>query len=448
MSTHLSSEGALATVRERTDLMRIFLTGATGFIGGHLLQALIERGHTVTCLARGDGAARLEAMALPGARVIAGEFTRPEEWRREVAGHEGVINTVGIIRETPGGSFDSVHAGAPKALFQAAADAGVRKIVQLSALGADENADTGYYRTKGAADAFVATLGTPYVVLRPSLVYGPGDHSMTYFLSLAALPMTPVPGDGRSRFQPILVDDLIRALVIAVERDDLSGLIVDAGGARAMTLDETMDLLARWLGKRSGARKLHLPWRLMRLAAAMTDALGGRGPITGDELVMLRQGSCADLRLFVERFGFVPASFDLGMARRPRTEAVLWHARLARLRVPLRLSISFVWLAAGFVSAFLYPETLSRALLALAGLEGPIATVALYGASLLDIILGLATAVGWQVRRVGTAQLVVLVIYTALITATMPALWLHPFGALTKNIPLMIATLVMIALEE
>ena len=175
----------------------VFLTGATGFIGGRLLRALSARGHPVTCLARGEGARRIAAMALPGVRVVEAELTRPATWLDHVAGHAVVVNTAGIIREAPGSSFAAVHTDAPIALFEAAVRAGVRKIVQLSAMGADETATSRFHRSKRAADERLAELDVPSVVLRPSLVYGPGDHSMTFFLSLAALPLTPVPGDGR-----------------------------------------------------------------------------------------------------------------------------------------------------------------------------------------------------------------------------------------------------------
>lgn len=428
--------------------MRIFLTGATGFIGGHLLRALVERGHAVTCLARGEGARRLAAMALPGVRVAEGEFTRPHEWVGHVAGHEAVVNCVGIIRETPRATFAAVHTEAPIALFEAAAAAGARKVVQLSALGADERAESRYMRTKGAADAHLARLPVPSVVLRPSIVYGPGDHSMSVFLTLAALPVTPVPGDGQYRLQPVHVEDLVRAMVQTVERVDLAGLTVDVGGAEPVTFNVLLDELARWLGKTGGARQLPVPWGLMRLAAAVTDALGGRGPITGEELALLRRGSVADVEPFAERFGFVPAPVAVGLARQPRTEAAVWHARLAPLRTPLRLSVAFVWLASGVVSAFVYPEAESRALLAEVGLTGAAATMALYGSSALDVLLGLAIAVRYQVRRAGAVSLALLLGYMAILTVAIPGFWWHPFGPLTKNVPFIVATLVMMALEE
>lgn len=427
--------------------MRIFLTGATGFIGGHLLRALTDRGYALTCLARGASARRLEAMALPGVRVIEGEFTQPETWLAQVAGHDAVVNTVGIIREAPGASFAAVHTRAPIALFEAAARTGVRKIVQLSAMGAGETAVSRFHRSKRAADLRLAEMGVPYLILRPSLVYGPGDHSMTLFLSLAALPITPVPGDGQYRVQPVHVDDLVRALIQAIEREELADLTVDVGPRQPVTFDALLDALARWLGKRRGPLKLHVPWPLMRGIAALTDALGGRGPITDEELGMLRRGSFAAIEPFVERFGFEPAPFEVGLARQPRCEAVVWHARLTPLRVPLRLSIAFVWVATALISAFVYPEKESLALLAQTGISGALAPVVLYATCLFEIALGLATAWGYRLRLIGTIELALIVTFTMILTFRIPAFWWHPFGPLTKNIPFIVATLVMMALE-
>lgn len=428
--------------------MRIFLTGATGFIGGHLLRALAARGHAVTCLARGPGARRIEAMALPGVRVVEGEFTKPETWLAEVEGHEAVVNAVGIIRERRGATFEAVHIQAPIALFETAARLGARKIVQLSAMGADAEGVSRFHRSKRAADLRLAALGVPYVVLRPSLVYGLGDHSMTALLSLAALPITPVPGDGQYRVQPVAVDDLVRALVLGVERRELADLILDLGARQPLTFDALLDTLARGLGNGHGARKLHLPWPLMRALSAITDAMGGRGPITREELGMLRRGTAASIEPFIERFGFEPAPLAVGLARQPRTEALVWHTRLMPLRVPLRLSIAFVWVATGLISAFVFPERQSLSLLAQTGITGALAPLVLYGTCCAELLLGLATAWGYRVRWLGCIELALTLAFTLILTFRIPSFWWHPFGPLTKNLPFMVATLLMMALEE
>jgi len=309
--------------------MRVFLTGATGFIGGHAARTLVARGHEVTCLVRpgpagkgaGQGPARVPALSgLAGVRVVEGQWTAPTTWLRHVAGHDAVLNAVGIIRETRGAGFDAVHTAAPVGLFEESARVGVRKIVQVSAMGADEGAASCYHRSKRAADQRLAALGVPFVVLRPSVVYGPGDHSMTFFSRLAALPLTPVPGDGRYLLQPLRVDDLVRALALAIERDSLSGLTLDVGGGQALSFDELLTVLAhrtRPRGRERDARLLHVPWGLMRLVAATTDLLGGHGPITGEELGMLRRGSVGDNSPFVEQFGFTPRPFVQGIGEYP-----------------------------------------------------------------------------------------------------------------------------------
>lgn len=424
--------------------MRVFLTGASGFVGGHILRALVERGYSVTCLARGAGAAALRAFALPQVTVVEGSFTQPETYAAHVAGHDAVINAVGIIRETTGASFDLVHAQAPIRLFDAAKAAGVGKIIQLSALGADAGAQSRYHLSKRAADEHLARLGVPFVVLRPSIVYGPGDHSMTFFQSLAALPVAPVPGDGQYRLQPIHVADLVRAVVQAVEQPELTGTF-DVGGATVVTFDELLDALARRLGKR-GVAKLHVPWGVMELTAATTDRLG-RGPITGEELGMLRRENFGDNGPFIERFGFSPVPLATGLAREPLNEPERWQARLALLKLPLRLSVAFIWLATGFVSAFV-STTLGFELLRQVGLTGPLANVALYGTAYFEMFIGLATALGWRVRLMGLIQIVLMLGFMGILTVGMPELWLHPFGPLTKNIPLIMATLVMMALED
>jgi nucleoside-diphosphate-sugar epimerase len=426
--------------------MRVFLTGATGFIGGHILRALAERGHQVTCLARSQGAGQIDAQSWPHVRTVVGEFTQPESWLDQIPGHDVVINAVGIIRETPGASFEAVHTRAPIALFEAAKRAGVRKIVQISAMGADEGAQSRYHLSKRAADQSLATLGVPYVVLRPSIVYGPQDHSMTFFLSLAALPITAVPGDGQFQVQPVHVDDVVRAVVLAVERDDLKDLTADVGGREPITFDALLDVLARRLGKRQ-ARKFHVPVGIMRAAAAVTDALGGRGPITGEELGMLRRGNVGDNRPFIEQFGFEPIPYAAGIARKPLTEADRWHARLTHVRLPLRWSVAFIWLITGFISIFVSTER-GFDLLAQVGITGALANLALYGTASLEIALGLATAAGWRVRLMGCVQILLMCGFMAILTARMPTLWLDPFGPLTKNIPLIGATLAMMALEE
>ena len=285
---------------------RVFLAGATGFVGRHILGALLTRGHTVTCLVR-PGSRRSIDDAY--ARTVEGHWIRPETWIHHVVGHEVVINAVGIIRERRGSTYVEVQTTTPIALVDAAKSGGVRKVIQVSALGADESARTAFHRTKRSADRYLASSGVPHLLLRPSFVYGPGDHSMSLFRRLASLPLTPIPGDGTYCVQPLHVDDLAHAVVIAVERDDLRDMTIDLGGATILTFRELLDNLAGRSGEARGARFIQIPWPLMRVVATITDLLGGHGPMTSDELWMLRKGNVAGTNQFEARFGFAQRPF-------------------------------------------------------------------------------------------------------------------------------------------
>ncbi|MBM3459400.1 MAG: NAD-dependent epimerase/dehydratase family protein [Armatimonadetes bacterium] len=428
--------------------MNVFLTGACGFIGGAVLHALVLRGHRVTCLARGVAAGRLEAQGLPGVRVVRGEFTRPEEWLRHVAGHDVAINCVGILRESRRSPFVEVHRRTPFALFEAASNLGLQKVIQISAAGAVPEAKTRYHHTKWCADQRLMELDAPYVIFRPSVVYGAGGQSTELFLTLAALPILPVPGDGEYRLQPIHVDDLVRAILIAVEDPETRDLVVEAGGAAPLSFRQLLEELARWLGRRDTLYFVPIPWPVVGIVAWFTELLGGNGPITRDEATMLRQGNTTDNGPFVEAFGFEPVSFPAGLARMPCTEATRWRAGLAPLRTLLRLALAFVWIYTGIVSAFMYPAAESLQMLARTGLHGLVAWMALYAASLLDFVLGAATALRFRLRLVGWIQIAVIVTYTLILSFRMPELWIHPFGALSKNAVLLVATLILIALED
>ncbi len=300
--------------------MRIFLTGATGFIGGHILQALLIHGHQVTCLVRPGSRSRL--LVHPNVRQVESNWLLPASWVGAVTGHTVVINSIGIIREQREAGFAAVHTAAPLALFATAAESGVSKIIQISALGADAQATSRYHRSKYVTDRRLAEMIVPYLVLRPSIVYGPGDHSMRLFARLAALPITPVPGDGQYQLQPVHINDLVRAVMIAVERPKLQALTVDVVGAHALTFAAMLDTLARQQGKSRGARILPIPWPLMRLVAAITDRLNGRGPITREELGMLQRGNTADIAPFVRAFGFTPLPFEQGIRMR---DSISYH---------------------------------------------------------------------------------------------------------------------------
>ena len=286
--------------------MKVFLAGATGFIGGHLLQGLRARGHEVTALVR-HRPKTSDATWLPGA------WLTPEAWLPSLAGHDAIVHAVGLIRESGAVTFEAVQSEVPIHLHAAALQLRI-PVVQISALGAVDDAPTRFLRSKRRADLSLQNSGLRHLVLRPSFVYGLGDHSMAFFERLARLPLVPLPEGGAMRVQPLHVDDLVRAALDWLEGELPSGSF-DLGGGEALSFRE---LLTRLAGGR--LRGITIPPWAMNLAARLTDQFGA-GPITRDELRMLRLGSTCDNGLFIQAFGFEPLPFSLGLPLRRQSLA-------------------------------------------------------------------------------------------------------------------------------
>jgi uncharacterized protein YbjT (DUF2867 family) len=358
---------------------------------------------------------------------------------------DAVVNAVGIIQETGSNTFSALHRDAPRALFEACQAAGVRKVMQISALGADAGARSRFHLTKKAADDYLAGLDLDWTILLPSIVYGPRGKSFALFKALAALPLIPLVGDGRQQVQPIYVEDLAQAVVSLLEQLGPMQRRLAAVGPQVITVQELLETLRTWLSL-PPTRPLRLPVPLLRAGAKTIDRLG-RGQAT-ETLDMLLRGNTADVQPFVGATGVQPRSLTEVLRVTPSLQQDRWHAHLYFLRPLLRLSIAFIWLATGIISAFVYPAAESYALLARVGIHGWLAPVALYGAAALDFALGLGTLLRYRVRLMGIAQLAVLTGFSIIIALWLPEFWLHPFGPLTKNVPLAAAILVMIALED
>ncbi|HEX5420589.1 MAG TPA: complex I NDUFA9 subunit family protein [Gammaproteobacteria bacterium] len=268
--------------------MRILLTGAGGFIGRHFAAALAGEDHEVILADRTHGVDFNRMLAIG-------------DWLPLLSCVDAIINCVGIISETRGQSFAVLHHAAPAALFRASAEAGVRHVVQISALGADERAFTPYQLSKRAADDVLRSLPLEWFVLRPSLVYGPGGRSTALFRRLAALPVIPLPGGGRQLVQPVHVDDLTAA-VLACLHAPAARRTIDVVGPEAMTF-------AEWLGHlRSGTRRpahiVAVPFAWTLTAARL---LGYVLPLLHpDNLRMLEHGSTAKVQPLAQLLGRMP----------------------------------------------------------------------------------------------------------------------------------------------
>ena len=424
--------------------MNILLCGASGFIGARIASALQARGHTVLRGVRDPAAHQARH---PGLQFVKVDFQHDREaalWLPRLKNVDVVINAVGILREQGGQTFEALHIRGPLALFDACIMAGARRVIQISALGADARADTPYHLSKRAADDGLLARPLSGVVVQPSLVFGPSGASTRLLSTLAVMPCTPLPGDGEQRVQPVHLDDLAEAVVRLTEEHGHVGERIAAVGGQALSLRSYLAALRQALGL-GEPRFVKIPKAFVRLAAR----LGGRWPgalLDTDSWRMLERGNTGDSSTMARLLARPPRTPDHFMSEADAA-TVLTMARLTWLLPVLRISLALVWLTAGIVSMGLYPIHDSLAMLARVGVGPARAPSMLYGAAVMDLILGVAT-LAWPRRRLWLAQAALVLSYTALITAFLPEQWLHPFGPVVKNLPFLAVLWLLYAFEE
>lgn len=423
----------------------VFLTGSSGFIGSHLADALAHAGHTLVL-----GVHRHPRPG-PSARIVAVDFVHdvdPDAWRPRLAGVDVVINAVGILREHGTQTFDRLHRDTPRALFDACVATGVRQVIQVSALGADALAQSRYHVSKRDADEHLASLPIDSIIVQPSLVYGSNGASARLFDRLASLPFVPVPGDGRQQVQPIHVDDLVGAIVALVGRPAPRGLRLPLAGPRPLSLADFLLRLREALGFGKG-RVVRVPLPLVTLAAAIGERLPG-ALLDRETLGMLMRGNTGSPKP-AEALLQKPAR-DVGLFIDPKERPAARARAVLGWQLPLlRGALALMWIWTGIVSLGLYPVAQSYELLARLAITGVPATILLYGAGLLDLALGAAILAlkppRWR-RWMWRTQIALVLGYTLLISIGLPEFWLHPYGPIVKNLPLVVATLIASSLED
>lgn len=299
--------------------MKVFLTGATGFVGSHMLTALLEAGHDVVALVREDSAEKL-AQRVKGdgrVRLHEGDALDPQSLARVPSDCEAVIHLIGIIEERRlrGVTFERLHVEATRNVLEVARRLGVKRYIHMSALGSRPLAKSHYHDTKYRAEHLVISTDLPYVIFRPSLIFGPGDGFVNMQKKFIR-PFMPVivPGTGKNLFQPVAIENVVEGFVKALETDAAVGKIYDVGGADRLSFDEVIDLIAHAKGVAS-YYKVHLPLLPMTIAAAFLQYLPGF-PVSRDQLVMLGEDNICNARRFYEEFEISPKVFGLDALRK------------------------------------------------------------------------------------------------------------------------------------
>ena len=294
--------------------MKVFLTGATGFVGSYILKRLINDGHFVRCLVRNPAAGGI--FDFDQVETVTGDATIPDTLAGKLDGCDAVIHLVAIIREKKSKNitFKRLNYISTKNVVEAAVRQGVKKFVYMSALGADVNGETPYFRTKGRAEAVVKQSGLFYTIFRPSFIFGPGDAVYSLLANVikkSPFGIMPVFGNGEYLHQPISVYNVAEAFVSCLTNSKSVNKIYDIGGPKQLSYNEQLRIIGKIVGKKT--RKLKLPLLLAKPAIKIA-GIFPFSPIDSDRLKMLVKNNITDNILFLNDIPLELLTFEKGLS--------------------------------------------------------------------------------------------------------------------------------------
>jgi len=301
----------------------VLVTGASGFVGGSVVPELVSGGHRVVALVRSPQAgeavmARLGADERTHVELRTGDPVAATGLADALARVDAVVHLLAIARDRDGGkSLSRVNTGGTTTMLEAARAAGVRRFIHVGAMGVTDDPDLHYASSKAKAEEAVAASDLDWTILKPSLLWGPGDGFFNIIADLVRMSpgIVPVPGNGESRFQPLAVADLATCVRLSVESPATAGRSIELGGPSYWTYREiTREVLA---GMRKRRAIVRMPVALIKLVAGTAQAIHLPFPVATDQLRQLRLDNIGPLDSCYAAFGFIPRSM----------EAQLWYLR-------------------------------------------------------------------------------------------------------------------------
>jgi uncharacterized protein YbjT (DUF2867 family) len=297
------------------NLVTVF--GGSGFIGTQAVRQLAKAGWRIRVAVRNPNLAY--RMRLHGdvgqIDLIQANIRNPASVARALDGATAAMNLVGVLYEGGRQGFQAIHAMGAKTIAEAARAAGVGRLVQMSALGADAESASKYARTKAEGESAARAVYPDAVVVRPSIVFGPDDHFFNRFAAMATVsPALPLIGGGATRFQPVFVGDVGKALAMAATRDEAAGQTYELGGSAVFTFRQLMEMMLAETGQRRFLAPV--PFPVARLLGSAGDLVAGilPPPVTTDQVELLKADNVVS--------GAYPGLPELGLT--PTTlEAVL-----------------------------------------------------------------------------------------------------------------------------
>ncbi|MEN3976476.1 complex I NDUFA9 subunit family protein [Emcibacter sp. SYSU 3D8] len=273
----------------------VTVIGGSGFIGRYVVRLLARQKHRIRVAVRHPNEALfLKPMGDVGQiQLLQTNIRNAASVARAVDGADAVVNLVGILQPSGHQDFQSTHVDGAETVAKAAAAAGVRRLVQLSAIGADRRSESAYARTKGEGEIAVRAAFPGAVILRPSIVFGPEDAFFNRFAGLATIPLLPLPliGGGKTRFQPVYVCDVAEAITRAATLDGLAGQTYELGGPTIYSFREILELVQAEIQR--DRMMLPVPFFAAKIAAFFTGLLPN-APLTMDQVELLKHDNVVD----------------------------------------------------------------------------------------------------------------------------------------------------------
>lgn len=424
-------------------ILRVLLLGADGFIGSAVLARLLVARHEVVAVSRRRHENR-ERVRWHEADLA---HTTSADWQPELAGVHAVVNCAGLLQDMPRDTTRGVHVHGSAALYEACEAAGVRRVVHLSAIGADREALTPFSATKREGELVLMAHDLDWVILRPSVVTGRAAYGGSALLrGVAALPFLPVlPATGP--LQIVQLDDLVATILFFIEPSAPARVALDVAGPDELSFEEVLLLYRRWLGL-SAPLRIRVPRWASVLAFGLGDfagLLGWRAPLRTTARKELTRGAAGDEQPWIAATGIVPTSLADALTAEPASVQERWFARLY-LSKPIVLGVlAAFWIVTGAVA--LGP-----------GWEGAVAYMqragagewsgpAAVGGAVIDVLIGAGIAFRRTSRAALRAALALSLFYLAAATVLLPSLWTEPLGPLLKILPILALILAALAIS-
>lgn len=427
--------------------MRVLVTGAAGLIGSGICARLAADGHEVTALVR-PGTKIVPVSAKSHYELNVAKALSPEDWLAPLTEIDAVVNCAGVLQDSIRDSTHDVHVAGAIAMFDACERLGIRKVIQISAIGADRQQVSAFSESKMTGDRALMDRDLDWVVLRPSVVLGRQVYGASALMrGLASLPLLPLmPQTGA--LQSVQLEDVAATVSFFLNPSAPSRVELDLVGPEQHSLEEVVGLYRKWLGW-PPAQTIALPdWTMTPLywLGDLAGWLGWRPPLRTTARRELARGVAGDAQAWSDLTGIKPASLSGALAKDPSTVQERWFARLYLPRVAVLVVLAMFWIATGFVTLTTgfsaAVETMHRA-----G-AGALAEIGAISGALADIGVGLAIAYRPTARRGLYAAMGLAAFYLVAGTILLPDLWSDPLGPFVKVVPIFVLHWIALAILE